>query len=229
MTMEERGVYITLLSHHWLEDGLPNNEEELKVLCQNPNNWERIWGKVGQCFYGKNGKLYNKRLLKEKQKQKEWRKKSQQGGIKSGLSRRKPVEPILKGGSVLVEPKGNSSSSSSSSVFKEDIYKRTRHEVIAYLNDKTGKNFYPNSESSIKFINGRLSDSKSPTTKEDLLRVIDIKVSQWLDDPNHNKYLRPETLFNRTKFEGYRNETPLIVEKESYLDKHKKSLELRRD
>lgn len=87
-----------------------------------------------------------------------------------------------------------------------NIHKEIRHEVIQYLNEKTGKSFHPDADDAIKFINGRLNDNKNPATKEDLLRVIDVKVFQWLDDPDHDKYLRPETLFNKTKFEGYRNE-----------------------
>jgi len=139
MTMEERGVYITLLSHHWIEDGLPNNEEELKALCQNPNNWGQIWGKVGKCFNGKNGKLYNKRLLKEKQKQKEWRKKSQQGGINSGISRGRKAEPPLNHPSTKNEPPLNSSSSSSTSSFKDNIYSTQFEEFWNNYPRKKGK------------------------------------------------------------------------------------------
>ena len=41
---------------------------------------------------------------------------------------------------------------------------------------------------------------------EDCLKVIGIKCSQWKNNPEMNKYLRPETLFNATKFGGYLNE-----------------------
>jgi hypothetical protein len=76
----------------------------------------------------KNGeRLYNVRLLEEREKQKMWREKSAAGGRKSGKVRRKSKKTELlnttKGGSVLVrtkrepnhEPNTNSSSSSSSS------------------------------------------------------------------------------------------------------------------
>jgi len=76
---------------------------------------------VKVCFYEKDGKLYNKRLQTEREKQIQWREKSREGGIKSGEARRK-----AKGGSRVVEPNANqratlqsSSSSSSSSSLKE--------------------------------------------------------------------------------------------------------------
>ncbi|MDY6862817.1 MAG: DUF1376 domain-containing protein, partial [Thermodesulfobacteriota bacterium] len=113
MTMEERGVYITLLSHCWIEGCLKGGSEMLQAICNNPSNWEKIWEKVSRCFYEKDGIFYHNRLEKEKIKQSEWREKSRLGGIKSGEKRKKS-----KGGSRVVEPNGNSSSSSSSSIKK---------------------------------------------------------------------------------------------------------------
>ena len=41
----------------------------------------------------------------------------------------------------------------------------------------------------------------------DFKRVIDTKATQWENDPNMSRYLRPETLFG-PKFESYLNEIP---------------------
>jgi uncharacterized protein YdaU (DUF1376 family) len=125
MNLEEIGAYIKLLCFCWNNNGLTKNQKDLKNMCGNPKNWEHIWGKVSKCFYEKNEKYYNRRLEKEHKKQKAWRKKSQLGGIKSGISRGKMVEPNMKGGSQMVhtklKPKGNSSSSSSSSSSKKPL------------------------------------------------------------------------------------------------------------
>ena len=43
-------------------------------------------------------------------------------------------------------------------------------------------------------------------TVQDFKNVIDLKYQQWFDKPDMRKYLRPETLFNKTKFESYINE-----------------------
>lgn len=82
---------------------------------------------------------------------------------------------------------------------KEHIYS----EVIDYLNQKADKQFKPDSKATVKKINGRLDEGYE---LEDFKHVIDVKTAEWKDDPEMNKYLRPQTLFAPTKFEGYLNE-----------------------
>ncbi len=113
MNMEERGIYITLLSYCWLEGWLPNASTKLKRICNNPPNWKESWGNVRRCFFKNGDKLYHKRLDEERAKQLEWREKSREGGIKSGESRRKK-KVKRKGGSKMVQPNGNSSTLQSS-------------------------------------------------------------------------------------------------------------------
>ncbi len=80
----------------------------------------------------------------------------------------------------------------------DDIYP-----LIDYLNLKSNKNFRKSNDTAIKLLNARLNDGY---TVDDIKYVIDVKCSQWLESPDFNKYLRPETLFNKTKFENYINE-----------------------
>lgn len=75
--------------------------------------------------------------------------------------------------------------------------------VVEYLNVKATKNFDAKSKATCRLINGRLAEGY---TLQDFYRVIDIKVNQWLNSPDMNKYLRPTTLFNPTNFENYLNE-----------------------
>lgn len=72
-------------------------------------------------------------------------------------------------------------------------------QVLDYLNNKCGTR-YRTSESNMKFIRARLKDYKI----EDLFAVIDKKCKEW-KGTNMQMYLRPETLFNATKFETYHN------------------------
>jgi uncharacterized phage protein (TIGR02220 family) len=76
-------------------------------------------------------------------------------------------------------------------------------EIIDYLNRKTGKK-YRHSKANLTVIAARL---KEGFTLDDCKRVIDTKTAQWLNDEKE-KYLRPETLFRPSKFEGYLNERP---------------------
>ena len=75
-------------------------------------------------------------------------------------------------------------------------------DVIDYLNAKTGSSYRATTEANVKPIRARLNDGFSV---EDCKKVIDIKAGQWLNT-EQAKYLRPETLFRPSKFEGYLNE-----------------------
>lgn len=92
-----------------------------------------------------------------------------------------------------------------------------RREVIAYLNEKTGKHFKPNADGNKRVVDPRL---KEGYTVAELKRVIDTKYSQWHGkvfgngEPGDN-YLRPETLFRPSKLEGYLNESPKTSHKPS--------------
>ena len=80
-----------------------------------------------------------------------------------------------------------------------DVYE----EIIKYLNEKTGSHFKPTSKSTQRLINGRLSENY---TIEDFKYVIDVKTNEWKNNTKMSKYLTPDTLFNASKFEKYRNQ-----------------------
>jgi uncharacterized phage protein (TIGR02220 family) len=75
-------------------------------------------------------------------------------------------------------------------------------EIISYLNDKAGSSFTKKG-SNIQLIVSRLREGY---TIDDFKRVIDTKCKDWCGT-DWQKYLRPITLFNKTKFENYLNTT----------------------
>ncbi|USS93976.1 conserved phage C-terminal domain-containing protein (plasmid) [Fructilactobacillus ixorae] len=83
-----------------------------------------------------------------------------------------------------------------------DEHDRTAQKVIDYLNQKTSRH-YRNTNANLRLIKARIKDG---FVLSDFIVVIDNKVSQWGNDPKMQKYLRPATLFNASKFEGYLNE-----------------------
>jgi len=139
MTPAEEGAYIRLLAIEWnaKDCGLPDDDKELSRLSRLNEGWFDGSGKIlRKCFIKKGSRLYNQRLLKEREKQIIWREKSREGGIISGKTRKiklltvgRVVEPPLnhpseeetKGGCLLVEPNANSSSSSSFSNIKHYV------------------------------------------------------------------------------------------------------------
>lgn len=72
-------------------------------------------------------------------------------------------------------------------------------EIVEYLNAKAGTKYKPTTKATRDKITARLNEG---FTVEDFKRVIDIKTSEWLDNPKMAEYLRPLTLFG-SKFEGY--------------------------
>lgn len=74
-------------------------------------------------------------------------------------------------------------------------------EIVKHLNTKTGRSFRM-APSLRRLIKGRLSEKYSFM---DFKKVIDIKTKQW-KGTDMEKYLRPSTLFQASKFDGYLNE-----------------------
>lgn len=88
--------------------------------------------------------------------------------------------------------------------FKKDIpYK----EIIDYLNTRTNSNYKHTTKKTKDLIKARFNEG---FTLDDFKIVIDKKCIEWINDPNMNKYLRPETLFG-TKFEGYLNQVAKAI------------------
>jgi uncharacterized phage protein (TIGR02220 family) len=75
-------------------------------------------------------------------------------------------------------------------------------DIIDYLNSKANTNYRHTSKKTQQLIRARWNEG---FRLDDFKTVIDKKVSEWLNDPKMNKYLRPETLFG-TKFESYLNQ-----------------------
>lgn len=116
MSPAEEGAYIRLLCIAWNDPdcSITSDDKELSILSRLGEGWFKDGSRVVlKCFNQhptKPGRLVNNRLLEEREKQRKWREKSSEGGKKSAESRRKDIS---KGGARVVQPKVNSSSSSS--------------------------------------------------------------------------------------------------------------------
>lgn len=73
-------------------------------------------------------------------------------------------------------------------------------QVIELLNSMTGSKYKPSTKSHARHISGRLNEGHSV---DDLMEVVRFKCNEWLNDPKMAQYLRPETLFQAGKFNGY--------------------------
>jgi uncharacterized phage protein (TIGR02220 family) len=83
-------------------------------------------------------------------------------------------------------------------------YKR----FIEWFNKLADKNFR-DTETNRKMIRSRLNEGY---TKEDVAKVVRLKVREWKDNPKMNKYLRFTTLFAATNFSNYLQEAEDTLE-----------------
>ena len=71
MTDAEIGVYVRLLCYEWNGPGLPTTEpSELAAMLRiKPATFAVMWKRIGPCFVERDGRLFNPRLDKEREKQ----------------------------------------------------------------------------------------------------------------------------------------------------------------
>jgi uncharacterized protein YdaU (DUF1376 family) len=128
MSLTERGAYITLLSHCWLDHGLPTDLKTLAAILHVKSiQFERMWsGALHECFYEKNGKLQNARLDRERKKQSDFSRRQSDKAHASWESRRN-----AKSGNAAAMPErhtsGNALQSSSSSSFASSSSEEREH------------------------------------------------------------------------------------------------------
>ena len=122
LTLEEEGAYIRLLCYCWKNGELPNDMEQLAKLIGKGGS-VLLATKVATMFQADGTRLLHDRLNSLRSEREQWLEKSRKGGLASAAKRAKQRETgknDSKGGCDLVEdclqPKGNTSSSSSSIV-----------------------------------------------------------------------------------------------------------------
>lgn len=134
MTCEERGAYITLLCHNWIEGSLPDDDKSLAILSDAKERWPLIKAKILKCFCHSSAKkrYSNPRLKKEKKKQKRFSEiKSKSGKLGASARWGKSKEKKQPDGSAIVLPMAkNSSLSLSLSSIKETKKERKKENPV---------------------------------------------------------------------------------------------------
>lgn len=87
---------------------------------------------------------------------------------------------------------------------QDSVLNTQADEVIAYLNEKAGKHFRA-VEATRRILRARFKDG---FTVVDCKKVVDNKVAEW-KGTEQEQYLRPSTLFQALKFDGYLNQAPV--------------------
>lgn len=105
---------------------------------------------------------------------------------------------------ITHHPKVHLADGDDEDVRKQQV-KATAKEVIAYLNQKTGRSFRVG-DKTLALVSARLREKY---TLADFKQVIDNKFAKWGNDEHWSTFLRPQTLFAKSHFDNYLNETPI--------------------
>jgi uncharacterized protein YdaU (DUF1376 family) len=102
MEPDQTHVYVWLLCLDWERIGFVYDRKELAKWCRiSPARFDKAWRVVERSFVERDGRLFNPRLEKEREKQAAWREKSSKGGHKSAEAKK---HHTTNGGARVVEP-----------------------------------------------------------------------------------------------------------------------------
>jgi uncharacterized protein YdaU (DUF1376 family) len=126
MTLEERGMYITLLSYCWMENGIEYDPERLARLCLvSEEGFTRLWERsVRKCFRLRDGRWHNPRLSAERDKQIAYLEKQKVAGRNGSRTRWQNDNEELNSKPMIL-PMGFDSSASASASAKKRSTKNT--------------------------------------------------------------------------------------------------------
>lgn len=142
MTNNELGIYMRLLSHCWLQEGLPDDMSLVRRLAATGWTLDQCSTFVGRYFYKKDSRWQHKRLDFERAKQEHNRLQQQ----KNSLARwNKPNQKISRGIAAAMPPQSSSSASSSPTPVKgeasktQELRTKTKEELREILTARGGK------------------------------------------------------------------------------------------
>lgn len=245
LSLAEHGAYTVLLDEYYsTETPLPAEHEALYRLCRAMTKGEQDAVRaVADRFFPleADGLRHNLRADEEITKAQATIAKQRESGAEAARKRWSPdgsthTEPTRStneltdessGGSQIQPPTSNSNTNPKpqgksnvglapgGSPPKPDFRKEAAS-VIEALNQRTGRSYGLNGANADHVV-ARLKDGASVDL---CLAVIDHKAREWSGDPEMAKYLRPETLFNRTKFATYSGEIgsrPVVAERKAVM------------
>lgn len=138
MSMQERGVYITLICKCWNEGTLPCDVAKLAKLCSVPfAAFKRLWPSIAPCFRSNGAdRLIHPRLEKERKKQREYRKRQADAAGKRWQSHGNATALPA---NVTRHPSGNALISSQSQSLSQTQSKPTSAREGDALAERAGK------------------------------------------------------------------------------------------
>lgn len=202
----EHGVYILLLVHCWDQQGpLPLDEKKIAGICgaRSGDEVEAMRRILQEFFVKMEDGFYNRRMQREVERANAISLKRKSAGSKGFQAKAKHLPSKSQASATTLTPTPilsltPTSKESKTLSGKPDVAMR----VLQFLNDKTGRQYRP-VKANLEMICARIKDG---ATETELCQVIAKKCREWTGDEKMAIYLRPATLFNRTKFAQYQGE-----------------------
>ncbi len=138
MSMQERGVYITLICKCWNEGTLPEDTERLSKLCGMPHSaFRKLWPSILPCFRSSGAeRLIHPRLEKERKKQREYRRRQADAAAKRWESRGNATAFPRQ---VARHPSGNALISSQSQSLSQTQSRTARTSAEDEIGERAGR------------------------------------------------------------------------------------------
>jgi uncharacterized phage protein (TIGR02220 family) len=92
--------------------------------------------------------------------------------------------------------------------------------ILHLLNQESGRAFR-DTEANLLLIAARLDEEG--VTVESMMQMVRRMCSKWRTDPKMSEYLRPETLFGKTKFESYHANRNMPIHEDAGGSRHGQS------
>jgi len=199
----EVSLYITDLKYHQIGKFIEENDGKITIISRRMVRDERI------------RRLAAKRQQKQRDKPESREESRDRHGDVTGIYQKSDIRSQISESESEEEKKEETTLSGSGNPDAAPPPRNFRveaREVLEFLNAKTGRHYRP-VEATIAMIMARLKGQNHDTEVDvqTCKSLIAKKVREWNTDEKMAKYLRPETLFNRTKFESYLGELNLCA------------------
>lgn len=217
LTPAKHGIYLMLLAHCWDTKGpAPLDEQECAGICncRSSDEIEALRYILSKYFVRMEDGHYNPRIQKEIEKAEAISHARSDAGKRGYQARAKqlPSKSQASASTPTTTTTTTSTTKDSKTLSgKPDVsaLKAEAKAILAFLNSKAGRAYREN-DANLDFIVARLREGYTP---QECKQVVAKKCREWSADEKMAEYLRPATLFNRTKFNQYAGE--LVVPQES--------------
>lgn len=217
LTPQKHGIYLLLLASCWDQRGpVPLDEQECAGIanCRSSDEIESLRYILAKYFVRMEDGYYNQRMQAEIEKAEAISRSRSDAGRKGYQAKAKhlPSNCLASATTPTTTTTTTSTTTKKSKTLsgKPDLLalKADAKAILGFLNERAGR-AYRDNDANLDFIVARMREGY---TAQQCKQVVAKKCREWGGDEKMAAYLRPATLFNRTKFNQYAGELVLPQE-----------------